>query len=259
MDKKNNNSEEDSTQNTSEILASWNESEEKLLKAIAERSNCMRWLHNKSHLHYESLNFYFTIPNVIISTLNGSFTMSLTSLFPDMGVQKIATVIIGLVSLFSAVLITMNQYVKSQQMMEAHRSAGLSYGKLHRMIMNELTLRRDQRTNGLYFLRTVRLEIDRLENTAPSIIPSIIKKFNVQFANNKIEKPEITGDLDEVDINKEELRKKEMLISKRPMGKLRTFVDNFIDVSATKINIINEKEDDYIIYSNKKSPVTPKT
>jgi len=184
--------------------------------------------------------------------------MSLTSLFPDMGVQKIATVIIGLVSLFSAVLITMNQYVKSQQMMEAHRSAGLSYGKLHRMIMNELTLRRDQRTNGLYFLRTVRLEIDRLENTAPSIIPSIIKKFNVQFANNKIEKPEITGDLDEVDINKEELRKKEMLLSKRSMGKLRPFVDNFIDVSATKINIINEKEDDYIIYSNKKSPVTPK-
>lgn len=182
---------------------SWNDSQEKLLKGIAERSNCMRWLHTQCNLHFENMNFYFTIPNVIISTLNGSFTMSLTSLFPDPESQKAATTIIGLVSIFSAVLITMNQYVKSQQMMEAHRAAGLSYSKLHRMIMNELSIPRDQRSNGLEFLKLVRIEIDRLENTAPSILPAIIKKFNVQFADRQIEKPEIAGDLDEVEINKE--------------------------------------------------------
>jgi len=182
---------------------SWNDSQEKLLKGIAERSNCMRWLHTQCNLHFENMNFYFTIPNVIISTLNGSFTMSLTSLFPDAESQKAATTIIGLVSIFSAVLITMNQYVKSQQMMEAHRAAGLSYSKLHRMIMNELSIPRDQRSNGLEFLKLVRIEIDRLENTAPSILPAIIKKFNVQFADRQIEKPEIAGDLDEVEINKE--------------------------------------------------------
>jgi hypothetical protein len=189
------------SETSTEIVASWNVNQESLLKGIAERSNCMRWLHSESNQYFENLNFYFTIPNVIISTLNGSFTMSLTSLFPEPASQKSATTLIGLISIFSAVLITMNQYVKSQQMMEAHRAAGLSYGKLYRVIMNELALRRDQRSNGLDFLKIVRVEIDRLENTAPTILPFIIRKFSIQFADRDIEKPEITGDLDPVNIN----------------------------------------------------------
>jgi hypothetical protein len=127
--------------------------------------------------------------------------MSLTSLFPNGDQQKAATTIIGLISIFSAMLITMNQYIKSQQMMESHRSASLGCGKLHRMISNELALRRDQRTNALDYLKYVRMEQDRLENISPSILPHIIKKFNVQFKDKHIEKPEITGDLDTVEIN----------------------------------------------------------
>jgi hypothetical protein len=86
-------------------------------------------------------------------------------------------------------------------MAEAHHAAGLSYGKLHRTVMNELALRRDQRTNGMIFLQHVRTETDRLESTAPSILPHIIRLFNKQFAHRTIEKPEITGDLDEVEVN----------------------------------------------------------
>lgn len=188
--------------------SSWNSFQEELLKGISERSNCMRWLHNQCQLHFESLNFWLTIPNVIISTLNGSFTMSLNSLFPDPGSQTAATTIIGLISIFSAVLITMNQYVKSQQMMEAHRAAALAHGKLHRVIMNELALRRDQRQNALEFLKLVRTEQDRLENSSPSILPSIIKRFNTQFADRDIEKPEIAGDLDETTVNNSARRRK---------------------------------------------------
>jgi hypothetical protein len=127
--------------------------------------------------------------------------MSLNSLFPDPASQRGATTVIGLISILSAVLITMNQYVKSQQMMESHRTAALSYGKLYRVIMNELALRRDQRTNGLDFLKFVRVEIDRLENTAPNIPEFIIKKFVILFADKDIEKPEIAGDLDEINVN----------------------------------------------------------
>jgi hypothetical protein len=196
------------SETSTELVASWNESQENLLKAIAERSNCMRWLHTESTLYFQSLNFYFTIPNVVLSTLNGSITMSLSALFPDQADQRVATTIIGLVSIFSAVLITMNQYVKSQQMTEAHHSAGLAYSKLHRIIMNELSLRRDQRTNGLDFLKHVRDEIDHLESVSPSVLPHIIKKFNKVFADKNIEKPEIAGDLDEVFINREQKVKK---------------------------------------------------
>lgn len=127
--------------------------------------------------------------------------MSLNSLFPEPESQRYATTIIGLVSIFSAVLITMNQYVKSQQMMEAHRSAALAYGKMHRMISNELAMRRDQRSNASEFLKGVRAEQDRLENLSPMILPSVISKFNKAFASRDIEKPEIAGDLDQTAVN----------------------------------------------------------
>lgn len=192
---------------SSSVTSSWNSFQEELLKGISERSNCMRWLHNQCQLHFESLNFYFTIPNVIISTLNGSFTMSLQSLFPSPDAQKVATTIIGLISIFSAILITMNQYVKSQQMMESHRAAAVAYGKLHRMIINELAIRRDQRSHALDFLKLVRTEQDRLETMSPSILPSVISRFNVVFADRKIEKPEIAGDIDEVTINQARRKK----------------------------------------------------
>ena len=218
------------SESPSMISASWNENQEKLLKGISERSNCMRWLHNQCNLHFESLNFYFTIPNVIISTLNGGFTMSLTSLFPEPGDQKVATTIIGLISIFSGVLITMNQYMKSQQMMEAHRSAALSYGKLHRLIQNELALTRDQRMLAQDFLKMVRAEQDRLENTSPSILPSIILKFNIQFENRTIEKPEIAGDLDETEVNAASRRHKKQYEENAdsPLTKLTSAVGTLV-------------------------------
>jgi hypothetical protein len=193
----------DPAETLSEIVASWTDSQEKLLKGIAERSNCMRWLHTESSLYFQNINFYLTIPNIVISTLNGSFTMSLNSLFPDISQQRTATTVIGLISILSAALITMNQYLKSQQMMEAHRLASLAYSKLSRNITNQLSLRRDQRTNGLQFLNSVRSEMDRLESMSPPILPGIIARFNIQFNTNQLEKPEITGDLDEVSINHE--------------------------------------------------------
>ncbi len=199
----------------SDASSGWNTHQEQMLKAVSERSNCMRWLHNECMLHFESMNFYLTIPNVIISTLNGSFTMSLDSLFPDKDSQKGAQTVIGLISIFSAVLITMNQYVKSQQMMEAHRAATLAYSKMYRNITNELSLRRDQRSNVFEFLKLIRAEQDRLESTAPSILPKVIMKFNKQFAEHQIEKPEIAGDLDATLINTESKeRKRESALAK---------------------------------------------
>lgn len=234
--------EEDKQSLVSNISSTWNDAQEKLLKGISERSNCMRWLHNQCNLHFENLNFYFTIPNVVISTLNGGFTMSLTSLFPDPTDQKVATTIIGLISIFSGVLITMNQYMKSQQMMEAHRSAALSYGKLHRLIINELALSRDQRMNALDFLKLVRSEQDRLENTSPSILPQVILKFNVQFADKQIEKPEIAGDLDETEINSASRRHKRQLEDiaheddGTPLQRITTGITSFVSKPIRKVN-----------------------
>jgi hypothetical protein len=173
--------------------------------------------------------------------------MSLTSVFPNAESQHVAAIIIGIISIFSAVLTTINQYIKSQQMMEAHRAASISYGKLNRIINNELALRRDQRINALEFLKLVRTEQDRLENTAPSIIPHVIMRFNTQFADSRIEKPEIAGDLDETNINVSTrnkivpLRRSVSSIDKTPYETIREPLVNEADAAGfSSLNVKND-------------------
>jgi len=246
-DKQDDKQEDDTSETSTEIANTWNTSQEELLKAISERSNCMRWLHTQCSYHFDTMNFYLTIPNIVLSAVNGGFTMSLRSVFPDVPTQHVATIIIGLISIFSAVLTTLNQYIKSQQMMETHRAASISYGKLNRNINNELALRRDQRTNALEFLKTVRIEQDRLEMTAPSILPKIIKKFNVEFANRDLEKPEIAGDLDQTNVNRRgkigafmhSTRILPLSIQTVPKGILQRKTGNYSPTGEININTID--------------------
>jgi len=192
---------EENSETSSQIASTWNTSHETLLAAIADRSNCSRWLHNASQSYFDSYNFYLTVPNIAISTIAGSATIGLTSIFPP-DYQRTAATIIGLCTLGCGVLTSINQYMKSAQLAEAHRAAGIAHGKLHRVIASELTLRRDQRLNALDFLKVIRSEQDRLQETSPAILENIIKKFRLQFKDNvELEKPEIVGDLDHVQVN----------------------------------------------------------
>lgn len=190
--------EEENSETSSEIASTWNSSHEDLLCAIADRSNCYRWLHNKCQTHFDYYNFYLTIPSVAISTLAGSATIGLQTLFKE-GQREAAATVIGLMTLGVGVLTSINQFMKTSQNSEAHRISAIAYGKLHRVISSELTLRRDQRLNALDFLKVVRSEQDRLQETCPNILDSVIKMFNEQFKERvELEKPEIVGDLDHV-------------------------------------------------------------
>ena len=150
---------------------------------------------------YANWNFYLTVPAILMSTLAGSATIGLPALFPE-NQRNIATTVIGIMTLSTGVLTTLNQYMKSSMLSEAHRTMGVENGKLHRVISSELALRRDQRPNALEFLKFVRSEQDRLQDIAPEIPDSIIHQFRLAFEDkHDLEKPEIAGDLDHVQVN----------------------------------------------------------
>lgn len=193
---------EATSETSSEIASSWNTGHEVLLASIGDRSNCYRWLHEKSQVRFEGYNFYLTIPSIIVSGLAGSATIGLTGLFPG-DFQKVASVVIGLFTLGCGVMTSLNQYMKTSQFAEAHRSAAIAHGKLHRVISSELALRRDQRVNAMEFIKMIRSEQDRLQETSPSIPEVVINDFKRLFKENThVEKPEIVGDLDHVSVNK---------------------------------------------------------
>ncbi len=193
---------EENSQTSSEIAHTWATGQETLLAAIADRANGMRWMHDKMYKYYSNWNYTLMLPSIIISTLAGSATIGISSIFPP-DYQPMAGKLIGLLTLSTGILTTINQYMKSAQLSENHRIMCVAYGKLHRVISSELALRRDQRPNALEFLRVIRAEQDRLQDVEPGISEHIISKFRKTFdIRADLEKPEIAGDLDHVQVNR---------------------------------------------------------
>lgn len=191
------------SQTSTEIAATWNSGHEELLASIADRANCSRWLHSKCQNIYQRWNVLLSIPSIVVSTVAGSATIGMPGVTNDPIVTRWATIAIGIMTLSSGVLTTINQYMKTAQCAEAHRAASVAYAKLHRLISVELAIRRDQRVNALEFLRSIRDEQDKLTDNAPTILEKVIKEFKLEFeSNSDLQKPEIAGNLDHVKINR---------------------------------------------------------
>ena len=191
---------EDTSQSSSDIANTWNSSHETLLASIGDKANCMRWMHTQSQIYYDRWNFWLSIPSVTLTALAGASTIGVTQLNPS--AQTYITILIGVVTISTGVLTSINQLIKAPQSSEGHRIAAIAYGKLYRVISNELALRRDQRTNAQEFLKVIRVEQDRLEESCPVIHANIIHRFNKKVESNAtLEKPEIVGELDHIHVN----------------------------------------------------------
>uniref|UniRef100_A0A6C0K868 SMODS and SLOG-associating 2TM effector domain-containing protein n=1 Tax=viral metagenome TaxID=1070528 RepID=A0A6C0K868_9ZZZZ len=191
---------EDTSESSSDIANSWNSAHETLLASIGDKANCMRWMHTQSQIYYDRWNFWLSIPSVTLTALAGATTIGLTQLNPT--AQTYITIVVGIVTISTGVLTSINQLIKAPQCSEGHRIASIAYGKLYRVISNELALRRDQRTNAQEFLKVIRVEQDRLEESCPVIHSNIIRRFNEKVESNvTLEKPEIVGELDHIHVN----------------------------------------------------------
>lgn len=191
---------EDTSESSSDIANSWNSAHETLLASIGDKANCMRWMHTQSQIYYDRWNFWLSIPSVTLTALAGATTIGLTQLNPT--AQTYITIVVGIVTISTGVLTSINQLIKAPQFSEGHRIASIAYGKLYRVISNELALRRDQRTNAQEFLKVIRVEQDRLEESCPVIHSNIIRRFNQKVESNvTLEKPEIVGELDHIHVN----------------------------------------------------------
>jgi hypothetical protein len=191
---------EDTSQSSSDIANSWNSAHETLLASIGDKANCMRWMHTQSQIYYDRWNFWLSIPSVTLTALAGASTIGVTQLNPN--AQTYISILIGVVTISTGVLTSINQLIKAPQSSEGHRIASIAYGKLYRVISNELALRRDQRTNAQEFLKVIRVEQDRLEESSPVIHSNIIRRFNQKVETNAtLEKPEIVGELDHIRVN----------------------------------------------------------
>ena len=161
---------------------------EEVVASEAEKSLCLRWLHDQSEKRYAHFNTVIQFPIIVISALAGTASIGQESLF---GNSNAAPIIIGLMSLTVTILNVISNFFGWAKRSEGHRISGINYGKLHRWISIELALPREQRVPAKHFLKEIREQVDRLNETSPAV-PQIIK--------DNVSVPEICNEIHNVEV-----------------------------------------------------------
>jgi hypothetical protein len=179
----------------------WTDECEKLLAEWSEKASCYRWLHGRSEKSYRTWYYCFSIPVIILSTLTGAANVGMDSFVPPES-KSIASAIVGGVNILAGIVSTLQNFLKVAELMEGHRIAGVSWGKLQRNIAIELSLDPGRRVLQTDFLKLNRAEYDRLIEAGPIVDDGIIGQFNKKFKNYEVSKPSICNGLDKCIIYK---------------------------------------------------------
>ena len=133
----------------------WTDECEKLLAEWSEKASCYRWLHGRCEKSYRKWYYCFSIPVIILSTLTGAANVGMDSFVPTES-KSIASAIVGGVNIFAGIISTLQNFLKVAELMEGHRIAGVSWGKLQRNIAIELALDPSRRALQDDFLKLSR-------------------------------------------------------------------------------------------------------
>ena len=154
---------------------------------------CYRWLHSKSNALFSSLNAWYTIPVIIISTLTGTANFAQERI--PLEYQNFYVMAVGAFNILAGIITTVQQFLKITQLNEAHRVSSIAWDKFYRNIKIELAKHPNERIDVRQMLKMSKEEFDRLIETSPTIPVKIIQGFNKNFAKlesfEKIFKPEI--------------------------------------------------------------------
>lgn len=196
-----------STPNADKKEIHWNPQLERILSSEGERALCFSWLHAHSERRYSSFTSYVALPSIVLSTVNGFISAAGGALTNNPVSLSIG---VGVVSMGIGMLNTLTTYFAWAKRTEAHRLTASQYSRIHRSIMLELALPREERIRAHDFLKVTRDQLDRLYETAPEIPDAIIATFKKRFGDTTpdVSKPEITNGLDPIEVYVDEENRK---------------------------------------------------
>jgi len=179
--------------NNTNSFCEWTCEHEQILIEWADKAMCYRWLHSKANAMYSSLNAWYTIPVIIISTLTGTANFAQERV--PLAYQNYFVMIVGGFNILAGIISTIQQFLKITQLNEAHRVSGIAWDKFYRNVKIELAKHPDERMPVLQMIKMCKEEFDRLMETSPVIPDKIVKTFKISFNDtlnfDKIVKPEI--------------------------------------------------------------------
>jgi hypothetical protein len=206
----------------------------------ADIALCYTWIFDKAYRHFNHVNYRFTIPVIVLSTITGTLSMSIDSLLRESDV-KTGQVVIGGVNIFIGILSTLQNFFRYAQQSEMNLTATRDWAKLHRNIKIELSIERSYRKPAAEFVRAARQEYERLLNARPVIPSNILEDFKRQYRHSDIIKPETLDKIRHIILDEE-----------------KNMIDNNVNVSqSTPISVMSKLRTLISPRSNSSLPTTP--
>ena len=175
----------------------WTINLEEYFKSLGEHSLCLSILHKDSEAYYSYKAQRIDLPVIILSTLCGSLTLSAKNIFGEQN-ENNALKFVGLTSLFTGILGTIQSYFSFNRKAENHKISYLQYSKLYRFLKVQMSLPRDQRIIPKDLLKVVMENFERLNEISGLVPAKIIKKFKSSYKRETIARPEIVNGLEEI-------------------------------------------------------------
>jgi hypothetical protein len=191
-----NSPQESSSKTKQKTPRQWHWAHEDILKEWGEAAACYRYMHYNAFKIFKQKNIHFSLPIIVISTVTGTANFAQTT-FPSAWQQFVPSVI-GAMNLFTAILTTVMQFLKINELMESHRVSYVSYAKLARSIRLELTLPVSERSqHGSTMVDICGTEYGRLIEQSPTLPTRVIrdfeKEFGVSVKQTGFSRPEFLG------------------------------------------------------------------
>jgi hypothetical protein len=161
----------------------WSKENELIMVEWCDIAQCYKWLNSRSHMKYSYMNAWFTIPAIVLSTITGTASFAQGSI--PVAYQTYAPMAIGSINICIGILTTVQQYLKISELSEGHRVSSISWDKFARNIRIELSKSIKDRSDAAVFIKTCRLEFDRLMETSPAISKDIVADFKNTFSGKK--------------------------------------------------------------------------
>lgn len=183
-----------------ETEITWNDSLETLVAEEAEKCGGLSWLHIECEKYFSNYTNWIALPVIILSTVNGFMSGSSQTIFTN---AQVASIGLGVVSLFTGVLSTVGSYFAWAKRTEAHRISAIQYQKISKFLTIELSLPKSERVAARDILKITRDQIERLLEISPAIPDTILQKYKDKFkASEDVAHPEIIKGYKKVFINK---------------------------------------------------------
>lgn len=138
------------------------------------RAKFSQYAHYESAKFYETLNYWLGIPVILLSAFVG------TSVFATLGqsINPIVQITIGLLSISTAALASLQTFLKFSEKAESCRFSGATYGALRREIQEMLVFNDFDRKH----IASVRERINDLASKSPHVPNKIWSKRDKTLA-----------------------------------------------------------------------------